>query len=65
MAVWVFLDHAREALTDDGAEDAQVHPGPMNWARLLKRVFDIDMQHCPNYGAGEFEVIDNIPVRWR
>ena len=29
------------------------------------RVFDIDMQHCPNYGAGELKVIDNIPVRWR
>ena len=47
------------------AEDAQVRPGPMSWARLLKRVFDIDMQHCPNCGAGELKIIANIPVRWR
>jgi hypothetical protein len=32
-------------------------PRRMNWARLLKRVFDIDMQHCPNCGAGELKVI--------
>ena len=23
----------------------------MNWARLLKRVFDIDVEHCPNCGS--------------
>jgi hypothetical protein len=23
----------------------------MSWARLLKRVFDIDVQHCPNCGG--------------
>jgi hypothetical protein len=23
----------------------------MNWARLLKRVFDIDVEHCPNCGG--------------
>jgi len=22
-------------------------PAPMSWARLLKRVFDIDLEHCP------------------
>jgi hypothetical protein len=22
----------------------------MNWGRLLKRVFDIDVEHCPNCG---------------
>jgi len=48
-----------------GAEDAQVRPCPMNWARLLERVFDIDMQHWPNYGAGELKVFASIPVRWR
>jgi hypothetical protein len=32
----------------------------MNWARLLKRVFDIDMQHCPNCGAGELKIIAAI-----
>jgi rRNA maturation endonuclease Nob1 len=23
----------------------------MSWARLLKRVFDIDVEHCPNCGS--------------
>jgi hypothetical protein len=23
----------------------------MSWARLLKRVFDIDIEHCPNCGG--------------
>jgi hypothetical protein len=25
----------------------QAPPHRIGWARLLKRVFDIDMQHCP------------------
>jgi hypothetical protein len=28
----------------------------MNGARLLKRVFDIDLEHCPHCG-GEFRLI--------
>lgn len=28
--------------------------------RLLERVFNIDMQHCPNSGAGELKVIKAI-----
>jgi len=28
----------------------------MSWARLLKRVFDIDIEHCPNCG-GELKII--------
>jgi hypothetical protein len=27
----------------------------MSWARLLKRVFDIDIEHCPNCG-GELKI---------
>jgi rRNA maturation endonuclease Nob1 len=23
----------------------------MNWARLLKHVFDVDVEHCPNCGS--------------
>ena len=23
----------------------------MSWAQLLKRVFDIDVEHCPNCGS--------------
>ena len=31
--------------------------------RLLKRVFDIDLQHCPNCGAGELKIIAAIVER--
>ena len=31
----------------------------MSWARLLKRVFEIDLGHCPNCG-GELKVIAAI-----
>jgi len=31
--------------------------------RLLKRVFDIDLQHCPNCGAGELKIIAAILER--
>ena len=31
----------------------------MGWARLLKRVFDLDLEHCPQYG-GEFRIIAAI-----
>ena len=31
----------------------------MGWARLLKRVFDLDLEHCPLCG-GEFKIIAAI-----
>ena len=31
----------------------------MSWARLLKRVFDIDIEHCPNCG-GTLKIIAAI-----
>jgi hypothetical protein len=31
----------------------------MSWARLLKRVFDIDIDHCPNRG-GALKIIAAI-----
>ena len=34
----------------------------MSWARLLKRVFDIDLEHCPNCG-GATRVIDYPPAQ--
>jgi hypothetical protein len=36
----------------------------MNWARLLKRVFDIDVEHCPHCG-GHLKIIGVLPVAVR
>jgi len=44
-------------------ETAPARPGHVSWARLLKHVFDIDMQHCPNCGAGELKIIAAILER--
>ena len=44
-------------------QTAPARPGRISWARLLKRVFDIDMQHCPNCGAGELKIIAAILER--
>ena len=44
-------------------ETAQARPNRVSWARLLKRVFDIDMQHCPNCGGGELKIIAAILER--
>jgi len=37
----------------DANDDAQYPPVSVriSWARLLKRVFDIDMEHCPHCGG--------------
>lgn len=48
--------------TQKPGEHAAEHAHPsarMGWARLLKRVFDIDLQHCPRCG-GEFRIIAAI-----
>ncbi|MCX7135755.1 MAG: hypothetical protein NTW47_03645 [Proteobacteria bacterium] len=34
----------------DAAHHAHEAPARMGWARLLKRVFDIDIEHCPQCG---------------
>jgi hypothetical protein len=44
-------------------ETAQARPHRIGWARLLKRVFDIDMQHCPNCVGGELKIIAAILER--
>lgn len=60
-------EEATEATTatecEAEAETAQGRPGRISWARLLKRVFDIDMQHRPNCGAGELKIIAAILER--
>ena len=35
---------------------AHGRPARISWARLLKRVFQIDLEHCPNCG-GELKII--------
>ena len=42
-----------ERATETSSENAQAQGAParMSWARLLKRVFDIDIEHCPNCGG--------------
>ena len=34
-------------------------PERLSWARLLKRVFELDLEHCPNCG-GELKIIAAI-----
>ena len=41
----------------------QNQPHRISCARLLKRVFDVDMQNCPNFGAGELKIIAAILER--
>ena len=38
---------------------AHHRPVRLSWAKLLKRVFEIDMEHCPNCG-GELKIIEAI-----
>ena len=38
---------------------AHRQPARISWARLLKRVFQIDLEHCPNCG-GELKIIAAI-----
>ena len=42
---------------------AQARLGRIGWTRLLKRVFDIDMQRCPNGGAGNLKIVAAILER--
>ncbi len=39
-----------DTTSDHAAEHAPARPARMSWARLLKRVFDIDIEHCPHCG---------------
>ncbi len=58
-------EQTTEVAVADECETETVHSRPhrISWARLLKRVFDIDMQHCPNCGAGELKIIAAILER--
>jgi hypothetical protein len=49
----------KRVLADDRSKVIQM----VMLARLLKRVFDIDMEHCPNCGGGELKIIAAILER--
>jgi hypothetical protein len=44
-------------------QSVQARAQRISWARLLNRAFDIDMQPCPNCGAGERKIIAAILER--
>jgi hypothetical protein len=50
-----------EQATAPACDHAQGAPARLSWARLLKRVFDIDIEHCPNCG-GSLKSIEDPPV---
>ena len=54
-------DEQDSAACSSSAEPGCVHarPARMNRARLLKRVFEIDLEHCPDCG-GELRIIAAI-----
>jgi hypothetical protein len=41
------------------ANCARYRPVRVSWAKLLKRVFDLELEHCPNCG-GELKIIAAI-----
>jgi ribosomal protein S27AE len=45
------------------AQPVQARAQHIGWARLLKRVFDIDLRRCPSCGAGELKIIAAILER--
>ena len=59
-------DQAQEANTEKGEADQgqsdQGRPMRLGWAKLLKRVFNLDLEHCPNCG-GELKIIAAILER--
>jgi hypothetical protein len=56
---WIPASGQEQSQADGRFEASQL----MNGASLLKRVFDIDMQHCPNCSGGEFRIIATILER--
>ena len=49
-----FTGESELAATESGCAHGQ--PVRISWARLLKRVFQIDLEHCPNCG-GKLKII--------
>jgi len=62
------LEQEESAVQAAGGADCelqapQARSHRISWARLLARAFDIDMQHCPNCGAGQLKIIAAILQR--
>ncbi len=58
-------DHAKAlsaTATDCQEPPAQGRPMRLGWAKLLKRVFNLDLTHCPHCG-GELRIIAAIVQR--
>jgi len=51
-----------EAATECEAQTVHARPSRISWGTAA-HVFDIDMQHCPNCGAGELKIIAAILER--
>ena len=47
----VTIPNKQQQATAPACDHAQGAPARLSWARLLKRVFDIDIEHCPNCGG--------------
>ena len=45
------------------AQPVQARAQHIGWARLLERVFDIDLRRCPSCDAGELKIIAAILQR--
>ena len=48
-----------ENIREPADEHAHGAPARIGWARLLKRVFDMDVEHCP-HGGGDLKIIAAI-----
>jgi hypothetical protein len=51
------------AVAANEAEPVRARSQRMGWARLLKRVFDIDLQHCPRCGGVQVKIVAAILER--
>ena len=60
---WCRKGHSRQAQATQPAQCeancAHHRPVRLSWAKLLERVFDLDLEHCPNCG-GELKIIAAI-----
>ncbi len=61
MVVLQVLEPSAQEAKPAECEASCVHHGPvrLSWARLLKCVFELDLEHCPNCG-GELKIIAAI-----